>query len=94
MTAETKKNVALYAGGAMAWHTLTHAVLAITRSKEPHSKLGIRMTPGMNLAATVVWAAVSLALTRYALRARSDSGARAKPSDRARARAEPEQYAH
>lgn len=69
MTTETKRNLALYAGGAMAWHAVTHAALAITRSKEPHSKLGIRMTPGLNLAATVIWAGVSLALTRYALNA-------------------------
>lgn len=92
MTAETKKNLALYAGGAMAWHALTHAALAITRSKEPHSKLGIRMTPGLNLAATIVWAGVSVALTGYALKARSGRGARENIPDLARAR-EPEQYA-
>ena len=90
MIAETKKRLALYAGGAMAWHALTHAALAITRSKEPHSKLGIRMTPALNVAATLVWAGVSLALTGYALKARRGTGARENIPDRAGA---PEQYA-
>ncbi len=94
MTSETKKNLALYAGGAMAWHALTHAALAITRSQEPHSKLGIRMTPALNAGATLLWAGVSLMLTRYALKARSDTGARENIPDRSRSGRDAEQYAH
>ena len=94
MTDESKKKAALFAGGAMAWHALTHAVLAITRSKEPHSKLGIRITPGLNAGATILWAGISLVLTRYALRARSGTGARENISDRARVERNVDQYAH
>ena len=94
MTIQSKKNVALFVGGAMAWHALTHAALAITRSKEPHSKLGIRMTPGLNAGATLLWAGISLVLTRYALKARSGAGARENISDRARDERIVDQYAH
>lgn len=82
LKAESKRKVALYLGGAMAWHALTHAALAITRSKEPHSKLGIRMTPGLNAGATLLWAGISVFLTRYALKARRVSSAREKTTDR------------
>lgn len=51
----------------MAWHALTHLVLAILKSEEPHKRLGIRMTPTRNTLAALGWAATSVALTRYAL---------------------------
>ena len=66
MTIRTRKDAALYFAGAMAWHALTHLVLAATKSEEPHSRLGIRMTPARNAAAAVLWAGVSVALMRYA----------------------------
>lgn len=67
MTAEVKKRAAMYFAGAMAWHALTHAVLAATKSDEPHRNLGIPMTPARNAVAAVLWAGVSVALTRYAV---------------------------
>ena len=69
MTTERKKRIALFTGGAMAWHALTHVVLALTHSKEPHSKLGIPMTPVTNAVAALAWVGASAILTRYALRA-------------------------
>ena len=68
MTTDVKKGLAMYAAGAMAWHALTHVVLAAIKSEEPHKSLGIEMTPARNAAAAVLWAGVSAALTRYAFR--------------------------
>lgn len=66
MTTQQKKDTAMYFAGAMAWHALTHLSLAATKSAEPHSRLGIRMTPARNTVAAVLWGGVSIALTRYA----------------------------
>ena len=77
MTTERKKHVALFVGGAMAWHALTHTVLALTRSKEPHSRLGIPITPVMNAVGALAWAGISVVLTRYVLKAR-EAGNRAQ----------------
>lgn len=68
MTTERKQAIAMYFAGAMAWHALTHAVLAAITTDEPHKTLGIPMTPARNAAAAVVWAGVSLALMRYGAR--------------------------
>ena len=65
MTTEFKKEAAMYFAGAMAWHALTHLVLAAIKSEEPHKSFGIKMTPARNAAAAVVWAGVSMALTQY-----------------------------
>ena len=65
MTDEGKKDATTYFAGAMAWHALTHLMLALTKSNEPHKRLGIRMTPARNAAAAVLWAGVSIALMRY-----------------------------
>lgn len=59
MTTERKQAIAMYFAGAMAWHALTHAVLAAITTDEPHKTLGIPMTPARNAAAAVVWAGVS-----------------------------------
>ena len=64
MTSEFKREATLFLGGAMAWHALTHLALAATKSAEPHSRLGIRMTAPRNVAAAAFWAVVSLVLTR------------------------------
>lgn len=66
MTSQQKNDAAMYFAGAMGWHALTHLVLAAIKSDEPHRRLGIKMTPIRNAAAAVLWAGVSVALTRYA----------------------------
>lgn len=68
MTNSRKRDIATFFAGAMAWHAFTHLALAILKSEEPHKKLGIKMTPARNTAAAGIWAAVSLLLTRYALK--------------------------
>lgn len=75
-----KRDVATFFAGAMAWHAFTHLGLAILRSEEPHSKLGIKMTPARNAAAAGVWAAVSLVLARYARRRELQARTESAPS--------------
>lgn len=90
MSHNRKENLLFYVAGTQAWHALTHLALGITRSKEPHSKLGIRMTPARNIAAGLFFGCVSALLTAYAMRAekqqplgRRDEGARPSRSTEA-----------
>ena len=66
MTPDVKQQLGMFFSGAMAWHALTHGVLAGTKTDEPHKSLGITMTPGRNALAAALWAGVSVALARYA----------------------------
>lgn len=77
---DRKKEVAKFLAGAMAWHALTHLMLAFSDAL-PFTVFGITMTPTTNLAGVVVWACVALALGYYAWRRPSAEPHAPLPSD-------------